>query len=176
MTTIYFVRHGESTANLDGTCAGHTDVELTDQGREQAISAGVELQNSGIGSEIEKIVSSPLKRSYETACLIANQIGYPVESIIVTDLAIERYRGRYEGQPSSMQDDASEDDYIRMGAESTIAMIERAARLQNFVDELKAKTVLIVSHNQFGRIFVPTIRGDLLGALGKLPNAHVFKI
>lgn len=176
MTTIYFVRHGESTANLDGICAGHTDVDLTDQGREQAVNAGTELKESGIGSQIDKIVASPLKRSYETACLIADQIGYPVENIIVTDLAIERYRGRYEGQPSSVQDDANEEDYAQMGAESTIAMIERAARLQDFVDQLEVKTVLIVSHNQFGRIFVPTIRGDLLGALGKLPNARVFKV
>ncbi len=36
MTTIYFVRHGESTANVGGVTMPHADIPLSDLGRHQA--------------------------------------------------------------------------------------------------------------------------------------------
>ena len=35
-TTIYIIRHGESVGNLNRICLGHTDLDLTDLGVEQA--------------------------------------------------------------------------------------------------------------------------------------------
>ena len=36
MTTVIFVRHGQSTANLERIFAGHTDAPLTELGHKQA--------------------------------------------------------------------------------------------------------------------------------------------
>jgi broad specificity phosphatase PhoE len=174
-TDIYFVRHGESTANKDKICAGHLDVELTELGEAQAKYAGSQLKDDGV--IIDKIVSSPLHRALKTAQIIAQEIDYDVKEIIVLESAIERYRGDYEGQPSSMQEGATEQDYARMGAESVDSMIERSNKLRSQVNKLGVKTVLVVSHNQFGRIFVATSRGEPAKAeLGKIPNAEVFKV
>ncbi len=176
-TDIYFVRHGESTANKDKICAGYTDVELTQLGERQADQAGDELAQSGV--KIDKIISSPLKRAYNTAIAIAKKIDYDPDDIVISDLAIERFRGKYEGRPSSEQYDASEDDYARMGAESVDEMIKRTELLGELIDTLEVQTVLVVSHNQFGYVFVAVIRGEPVSRkaeLRKLPNAHVFKI
>ena len=44
--TVYFVRHGETTANRDGILQGVSgDYPLTDQGEEQAIKTGLALQH-----------------------------------------------------------------------------------------------------------------------------------
>ena len=39
MTTLIFVRHGQSMANFTKSFAGHLDVDLSDLGRQQAILA-----------------------------------------------------------------------------------------------------------------------------------------
>ena len=36
VTKIYLIRHGESVGNLHRICLGHTDLDLTDLGFEQA--------------------------------------------------------------------------------------------------------------------------------------------
>ena len=36
MTNLIFIRHGESVANKDDVCIGHTDLDLSETGRIQA--------------------------------------------------------------------------------------------------------------------------------------------
>jgi broad specificity phosphatase PhoE len=68
MKKIYFVRHGESEANVKKIVAGsETDAAITEKGRVQAEKAGQEL----LDKKIELIVSSPLTRTKETATIIA---------------------------------------------------------------------------------------------------------
>lgn len=175
MTDVYFVRHGESTANRDKICAGHTDVELTELGIEQANQAGDELAAEKISIDI--IISSPLQRALKTAYQIADKIGYDKDKIVISNNAIERFRGDYEGQPSSMQDGVTDEDYLRMGAESVDQLVHRAHALRDEIGRLGIQSVLVVSHNQFGCIFVAISRNETPTAeLNKIPNAHVFKV
>lgn len=175
MTDIYFVRHGQSTANVEKICAGHTDVALTNEGRKQAKRAAQALVDGAV--HIDAVVTSPLRRASETAEIIADAIGIDAKDIVFTDLAIERYRGKYEGRPSSDQHGATEEEYAKMGAESAEEMIGRAHRLREFIDTLDMQSVLVVSHNQFGCVFVATERHEPVErTVNKLPNAHVFKV
>lgn len=76
MTTIYLVRHGAHdrlNRFLDGRRPG---VHLNDLGRRQAAYAAERLVNRGI----EAIHSSPLDRTVETATIIAERLGLPVET------------------------------------------------------------------------------------------------
>ena len=63
MTTVIFVRHGQSTANLERVFAGHTDAPLTDLGHKQAQNTAKFLQSYPICA----IYSSDLARSMQTA-------------------------------------------------------------------------------------------------------------
>ncbi len=65
-TTFYFVRHGESEANLDGRMQGRTESPLTPAGRAQATRTGSFFRGRGI----TKLLSSPLGRARETAALL----------------------------------------------------------------------------------------------------------
>jgi len=60
---LILVRHGETLSNRENRVQGITDTELSDYGRVQ-----VEKLAESLRSEpVESIVSSPLKRAYQTA-------------------------------------------------------------------------------------------------------------
>lgn len=62
-TTLIFVRHGQSRANLERVFAGHTDIPLTELGKRQAERTADFLREY----PIEKIYASDLLRAMQTA-------------------------------------------------------------------------------------------------------------
>lgn len=60
---VYLVRHGESTANVEGIFSGHMDVELTKGGEDQADAISESLSHI----EFDAVYSSDLKRALKTA-------------------------------------------------------------------------------------------------------------
>lgn len=174
MQNIYFIRHGESEANQKHICAGHTDVALTPLGIQQARQAGFELLQSGL--QIDLLISSPLLRALDTAKEIAKILNYPEDKIIIRNEAIERYRGSFEGKPTSLQHGISNDQYIAEGAESEEQMKQRAVELLAFAKSRPEDNILIVSHNQFGRSLVAYTMHKDRAEIDRLPNAHIIKI
>jgi broad specificity phosphatase PhoE len=62
---VVLVRHGETEWSRDGKHTGHTDVPLTERGREQARVVGEALR----GREFALVLTSPLARALETSRL-----------------------------------------------------------------------------------------------------------
>ena len=62
-TLIYIVRHGESVGNLHRICLGHTDLDLTELGMEQAKKTAEALKYV----DFRAIYSSDLQRAVHTA-------------------------------------------------------------------------------------------------------------
>ena len=62
-TLLYFIRHGESEANERDAFIGHTDLDLTRLGHQQAQMAAEYLR--AIPADV--IYASDLKRAYNTA-------------------------------------------------------------------------------------------------------------
>jgi len=73
---LILVRHGETLSNRENRVQGITDMELSDYGRMQADKLAESLK----GEPIERIVSSPLKRAYETAKAISRFHGAMIEA------------------------------------------------------------------------------------------------
>jgi 2,3-bisphosphoglycerate-dependent phosphoglycerate mutase len=65
---IVFVRHGQSTWNLENRFTGWTDVDLTDQGRQEALIGGRYLIENGFTFDIA--FTSVLKRAIRTLNII----------------------------------------------------------------------------------------------------------
>lgn len=142
MRRLYFIRHGLSVNNVEGKLSGTTDTPLTDIGREQARLAG----NAAKKLSIDTIVTSPLSRATETANIIAGQISFPYDKIIVNKLFIERNFGPYEGKPYGTTRLADVPE-----VESVEEIIDRAKKSLEYLRKLEAENVLIVSHGAFGR-------------------------
>ena len=65
-TRIFLIRHGATVLTAEDRFAGATDVELSDEGREQARLLGERLSAEKIAADY----ASPLGRTVETAGLI----------------------------------------------------------------------------------------------------------
>ncbi len=61
--TIYLIRHGESTSDVEDRYGGVYDDHLTEKGREQARILGKDLTDKGI----EVVFTSPYLRAFEAA-------------------------------------------------------------------------------------------------------------
>lgn len=73
MTTLIFVRHGQTDWNLTRRVQGSTDIPLNDTGRRQAREAAADLRAQLDGPVA--LVSSDLSRARETAEIIAAELG-----------------------------------------------------------------------------------------------------
>lgn len=89
---FYFIRHGESQANLRHEIANRgLRYGLTPKGRQQAEELALRLQ----GQAIDQIFTSPVLRALETSIILANRLGVGYE---VTDALREYDCGCMEGR------------------------------------------------------------------------------
>ena len=91
MTTLIFVRHGQSTANLEKVFAGQTDVPLTELGRRQAQRTADFLKDY----PISQIYASDLTRAMQTAAPTAASHGL---AIVPNQNLREIFAGDWEGR------------------------------------------------------------------------------
>jgi probable phosphoglycerate mutase len=76
---IVLVRHGRTDQNRRGLLLGRADPALDDDGRAQAAALGVALPDVLGAHAPVAVVSSPLRRTMETAAAIAAPLGLEVE-------------------------------------------------------------------------------------------------
>lgn len=94
---IILIRHGMTIGNLNKCYIGATDESLCDEG----IARLLELREKGIYIDADKVFSSPMKRSIETAKLI-----YDKHVPIIIDKYRECNFGLFEGKNyEQLQDD-----------------------------------------------------------------------
>lgn len=142
MKTVYFVRHGQSQANIEKVFAGSGyDAPLTQTGLEQARNIGTKLR----GKPIDIIVSSPLKRAKETADCIAKEIGYKGE-IRLQPLLKERDYGVATGQPWGKDIEVRINDDSIDGLEKLEQLATRMQQLLDWLKTLGNEHILVVGH------------------------------
>lgn len=76
MTTLYFIRHGESVSNLITQFAGSLNMPLTEKGIAQASSTASFLRDVSFSA----VYASDLCRAYETGRFVANSHSVPIHA------------------------------------------------------------------------------------------------
>ena len=97
MSIWYFVRHAQSTANVEGWLAGQIDVPLTDLGWAQAKETARTIAQ--VTPRISRVLSSDLQRCRCTARCIADSLGLPIVEEM-RELR-EQHLGDWQGQSLS---------------------------------------------------------------------------
>lgn len=92
---VLLVRHGQTEWNVAGRYQGSLDSPLTARGLEQAQQLGERLRRSG--RTIDAMWSSDMPRAKRTCTIIADAIGFPVESCREDRDLRERGFGVFEG-------------------------------------------------------------------------------
>lgn len=147
---FYFIRHGQSQANADGIIAGWQDSPLTELGLRQAREAAQAVRESGIRFDL--IITSPLSRAADTARVIAREIDYPLDKIIVIDGLREKFGGSFEGRVIAELGVASAEEARGEGAESLGEFAGRVERTNQEIERLATGATLIVGHSGFYRM------------------------
>lgn len=161
---IYVLRHGETNENITGIMQGNMDTELNDVGRLQAISLRELIKTKNI----DLIISSPKKRTIETATLAA-----PGIPIIEDNRLLSRDHGEFEGM---RRGDIALEEYWNIKknnqyekAESVGSLFNRVVSLlEDIIVDYPDKNILIVTHSGICRVLYYYFNGfpddgDLLG-------------
>ena len=149
-TLLTLVRHGQTSANLDGVWHGSTNTPLTEHGRGQAAAAAafIEANYKPVGT----VYASPLDRAHETAERIAERLGLVPR--IDSDLA-EYDLGDWEGmsfqslyQDKKLFDRMKSDPHYRPhGGESPKQVGDRlVGSLRRIAARHPGERVVVVSH------------------------------
>lgn len=86
---IHLIRHGFTAENLEGRYIGHTDVPLSEEGKQELLR----LKEEYVYPPVEAVFTSPLSRCRETAAIL-----YPENTAIAIDGFIECDFGEFEGK------------------------------------------------------------------------------
>jgi len=141
----FVILHGQTDYDAEGRIIGNSDPELNDTGRSQALAAAQELKDSGI----DMILSSPQKRTMETAEIIAEVLG--IDGIKITKglKLYERALGDLEGMFISEVDMFALSSWFgNMATPNGETVRETANRviayMNNMVKIFRTKTMLLV--------------------------------
>jgi len=172
MKTIYLVRHGQSEGNVGLVFQG-METPLTERGFVQAGKIAERCANL----EIQTIISSPMKRAFQTAEAISKRIQVPIE---VSEYFSERRRPSMLVTASTADPEAS-----RINEEwfaSTLSENKRVLDGEDFFDvraraqvalkhlaEHPSEKILVASHGYFLNMLLASI------ALGETMTAAQFK-
>jgi len=157
----YFVmRHGEAENNVENIVSSdiHASYGLTDRGRAQIKAHIPELKKSGI----TRVVSSPFKRTKETAQIIASALGRSIEEDPrLGELDFGTFSGKsydsflvFEDQHMSKYSDPIQNGESYLDAKKRFGSV-----LYELEQKYKNETILIVSHGIASEVLEAVVRG-----------------
>ena len=173
MTTLCFVRHGESRANVEKVFTGQTDVPLSGRGMRQA----EELKERLLSLRPDAFFSSDLLRAVQTVTPAAEALGLavrPEKGLREID------GGLWEGKPFGTIARAYPEDYARWteniglarctGGESLEEVQARGlAAVLRIAQENDGKTVVLATHAAMIRALTCAFRGLPLSEMQRIP-------
>ena len=163
MTTLYLVRHGETIDNVRQIMQGQTQGELTENGILQAKQVRDQLSDENF----EAIISSDLKRSVDTARIIAEPHGLEV---VQTPLLRERDWGGFTGRYiPELKGEIWPDDI-----ETLENLLSRAGEFIAYVKKtFPEKKVLAVGHGILNKAVQAVYYGKQMNEVQRMTNAEV---
>lgn len=183
MTTLLFVRHGESEANREKFFAGQADVALLPEGEEQAAMTARYIAKN---YQVSRVYASDLCRAKKTGEIIAKASG--AELLLCPQLR-EIYAGEWQGKKFDVLGVEYKDGYTRWrqdignctcdGGESVCALARRVlAACIEIAKENDGSTVVVATHATPIRAFLCLGEGKPMDDMKNIPwvsNASVTK-
>lgn len=153
----YYVRHGQSEANVRYEVADGGAVLLSAKGEAQARAAGQQLRAAGV----TKVFSSPYERAYRTAVIITEAIGITPDKIVRLDGLRERGLGDLEGHVSTHPHEYYLFADNEHGLEPTEQLLERSLEALEQIRHAcrHDDVVLVVGHTVAGYYFIEVSKG-----------------
>lgn len=167
---LYIIRHAESTWNKLNRIQGHSNPPLSSLGKIQARLLAKRFK----GIKIDKIYSSPLLRSLQTAQIISKALE---KRIIKNQQLREVMLGDWEGKTAGDIDRMYNNKYqkwLRNGP--TKVRIPGAENISSFRNRVRRTVYKIVDENQEKDVIVVTHGGVIAAFLAHILDADFDKL
>ena len=163
MTTLYLVRHGETVDNANQIMQGQTQGQLNENGIKQAQQFSDEWKDK----TIDVVIASDLKRSIDTARIIA---GPHHLEVITTPLLRERDWGSFTGRfIPDLKGEVWPDDI-----ETLENLLSRADEFIAYVRQtFPGKKVLAVGHGIINKAIQSVYYQKSMNEIQRMSNAEV---
>jgi glucosyl-3-phosphoglycerate phosphatase len=177
MTTrrLVMLRHGQTDFNLGSRMQGQLDTELTELGRAQAVAAAEALAKH----QPLLIVSSDLRRAYDTAAALGERTGVRVR---VDDRLRETHLGDWQGMTHGEIDAVAPGARLAWREDATWAPHGGESRLDVAARSLPLIVELVTGEPEWGAVDEPArpvvlvahggLIAALTAALARLPVAN----
>jgi broad specificity phosphatase PhoE len=151
---ILFIRHAESQDDLENKYGGWADFPLTENGRSTIKQKSAIFQTLHETEHFETVYSSPLKRAFQSAEIVAEALKLPLEIF-----EFLKERNKY-GILSGMNKDEAHQKYPEMvlgidkdeyvfGAERRHDVMARIQKCLELLQQKNHKSVIAVTHGGF---------------------------
>jgi probable phosphoglycerate mutase len=162
-TRVFLVRHGATTLSAEDRFAGETEVDLSDEGRDQLLHLADRLASEPLAA----VCASPMRRTLESATILAGPHGLVVRPV---DGLREISHGRWEQETRSEVEARWPGEYACWerdpytfapeGGETGLAVTARALpALVSLVTEHAGRSILVVSHKATIRLLLSALIG-----------------
>ena len=163
VTRVFLVRHGATVLSAEDRFAGATDVELSEEGREQTRRLAERLSDE----KITAVYASPMGRTVETARILAAPHDIEVQT---RDGFREISHGHWEGMTRHDVEDKFPEEmaewekdpytFAPKGGESGLAVTARALpALIDLIRDYPGENILVVSHKATIRLLLSSLLG-----------------
>lgn len=161
-THLLLVRHGQTSWNADGRWQGHSDPELTAEGRAQADRLATLLHREA-SRPWTRVIASDLIRAHQTAVALADRLSLPIEldpRLRELDVGVWSGLSRHEidrQDPETLRAFEHGDPMIRPGGgESRLEIRERTHRFVcDLVEQYSGQNLIVVTHLGVIRALLP---------------------
>ena len=150
MVRIILIRHGETTWNTEGRYQGQEETPLSERGIRQGMACAEGLKDI----HIDRAISSPLSRSYETCRMAAEKHGLVVEK---DERLTEISHGLWEGihadeiearYPESFYLWHTHPEKVQMPEGECLEDVRKRVRaaFDEYAEKYDGETVLVAAH------------------------------
>lgn len=134
--------------NVAGLFAGTSETNLTSDGKQKALQAGMNAK----ALNIDIIICSPQSRAIETANLFIKGAELNPKILTIDERLKERDFGSLEGTPWTKEISSNLlDENLPDGVESWSHLSARAKSLLDDIKKINDKNILLVGHGSIGR-------------------------
>lgn len=155
--TIYLLRHGETAWNADNNrYCGRTDIELTEQGLQQAQIVREQLK----GIDFMAVYSSPLQRASATAKIASGKEVITDQRLIEADFGTweKKTKEEFIAEDPKLWNNWMDDPATAKAGGTGETGMEVVQRVDHFFSELLSKhqsgNILVVAHNGVNRLYM----------------------
>lgn len=148
MPKLYFIRHGQTEANVKGVLTGTLETNLTQKGIDDAKA----LANS-LTEDFDYYYCSPLTRTHETLKAIKGDVDFIIDKRII-EVSSGDWQGLYKNELPEPEYSLYKKGKMDPPNGESLANVEKRAK--SFLEDMfskygKDEKVLVVTHNAFMR-------------------------